>query len=266
MHEVMRAPLLGLLFLACAAPARDIDPIEVPGTRSEAARPAYVLTAVDGAVDEALRRDVDRGIERVEAFFGAPFPAPFEVLVLPDRAAFTDSFPPEWGMPETACWMVAAGVADALRILDPAVWDTDACEHDAGDAQHVAGIVAHELAHVFHGQNNPTGDFVGAEEVGWFGEGLAVLVSGQLETGHRASAVEAVRSGDVPARLAQAWSGPHRYGVSGTLVEYIDRELGRLGLFALLAATTEAEILAALGRDEEDLLAEWALFVEAGAR
>ena len=161
--------------------------------------------------------------------------------------------------------MVAAGVADALRILSPRVWTTEACEHDPRDAEHVRGIVVHELTHVFHGQHNPTGDFTGAEEVGWFAEGLAVVVSGQLATGPRASALEAVDAGAVPRELEAAWSGAHRYGVCGTLVLYLDELLGRDRLFELLAATTEEEILRAAGMSEEELLVEWRAFVEVGA-
>lgn len=265
------ASLLGAVVAcgSCRTSGASGDPAARAGTGGadapEVAPYDLAFTEVDAAVAEGLERDLDEGIRAVEAFFGRPFAAPFAVEVFPDRAAFTRSFPPEWGMPETDCWMVAAGVADALRILSPHVWTTDACEHDPRDAEHVRGIVVHELTHVFHGQHNPTGDFTGAEEVGWFAEGLAVVVSGQLETGHRASARQAVRQGAVPRELERAWSGPHRYGVCGTLVLYLDELLGRERLFELLAATTEGEILEAAGLSEEELLAEWQAFVEVDA-
>lgn len=249
-----------LTTLACrASEAPRPEPLPRP------APPWTLAPELEAATRDSLTAHLDDAVARVEAFFGSPFPEPFEVLVLPDRAAFSASFPPEWGLSQTACWMVAAGVADRLHLLAPDAWEAEACEHDPRDAAHVAQILAHETAHVFHGQHNPTRDFTGAESVGWFAEGLAVLVSGQLESGHRDSAREAVRTGRVPRRLGEAWSGPHRYGVSGTLVELVDQELGRAGLVALLAATHEEEILAALGWSEEQLLARWMAAVEAAS-
>lgn len=201
------------------------------------------------------------GVRRVEAFFGSPFPREILVEILPDRDAFTASFPPEWGLDDTQCWMVATGVADRLRMLSPRAWRTQACEHDPDDEAHLRGIVWHELVHVYHGQRNPTGDFTGAEEIGWFAEGLAVHVSGQLREGHLASPREAIETGAVPHQLEDAWSGKYRYGTCGTLVAYLDATLGREAIVGLLSATSEAEILAAAGMTEAELLAGWAEFV-----
>jgi hypothetical protein len=243
----MRMLLLSLFLLtACATPPAAHEPYRLTG---------------DGA---ALRPFLDRGIAIVQDWFGAPFPASFTVAVFPDRAAFTASFPQEWGMTETQCWMVASGVADMLRVLAPSDWRREACEHDPDDATHLGQLLAHELTHVFHGQHNPTRDFTGADEIGWFVEGLAVLVSGQLEQGHRARTVAAVAAGEVPTALAKAWSGPNRYGVSGTMVQYFERLVGRRRLFELLAATDDATLLAATGMTETEFLYSWADFVRRG--
>ncbi len=208
---------------------------------------------------------LEDGVRAVEAYFGRPFSRPFAVEVLPDRAGFDASLPPEWGLGQTQCWMVATGVADALRMLSPRAWGTDACEHDAGDDDHVRGIVTHELVHVFHGQANPTGDFVGAEDVGWFGEGLAVLVSGQLDDPRHAGAARAaLDQGAAPRRLAESWSGPHRYGVTGSLVRYLELCVGREGLLRMLAATSEAGLLDIAGMSAEELLGGWSEFVRLG--
>src|SRR6516165_2607432 len=81
--------------------------------------------------------------------------------------------------------MVASGVADRMVILSPRVWKTQAAEHDPADAEHLRDLIAHELVHVYHGQHNPRPDFDGMDDSGWFVEGLAVYVSGQLERSHR---------------------------------------------------------------------------------
>ena len=68
-------------------------------------------------------------------------------------------------------------------------------------------------------------------------------------------------TGRAPEQLESAWSGRYRYGVSGSLVEFLDAKLGREGLFALLAATEEEELLAPTGLSEAELLAAWGEFV-----
>lgn len=195
--------------------------------------------------------------ETLQRFFGFTTGAPVTVTLHPDRAAFDASFPPEWGLDQTACWMVASGVAGRLDLLSPRVWRDQACEHDPDDEQHLALLLTHELVHVVHGERNPTGDFTGAEELGWFAEGLATYASGQLDGPHADKDREALEAGAGPTELATAWSGPWRYGVCGSLVRHIDRRLGRPGLVLLLAATDNATLLAALGTDEATLLADW---------
>ena len=153
--------------------------------------------------------------------------------------------------------MVATGVADGLAVLDPAVWKTEACEHDGSNAEQVQRIITHELFHVFHGQKNPTRDFTGMDDVGWFCEGLACYASGQLDHEHLGRDIEAVRSGAAPKSLATAWSGKYRYAVCGSLVRYVDKRFGRETLLRLLAATKPAEFDAILGIPGDKLLADW---------
>jgi hypothetical protein len=104
---------------------------------------------------------------------------------------------------------------------------------------------------------NPNPEFDGVEEIGWFVEGLAVLVSGQLDDGRLARARAAVASGKAPARLQDAWSGPDRYGIAGSLVSYVDRTWGRATLLSLMRCTSNGEILEILGTSEEELLSRW---------
>ena len=243
---------------ACTAPQ---DPPRVEEARGETPERApfpLEVTAADTPGASELERVVAEGRAQVEAFFGAPFPEPVRVLVQPDRAAFDASFPPEWGVGQTQCWMVAYGVADRLSLLSPRVWRAEACEHDPDDAVHVQRLVTHELVHAYHGQHNPTRDFSGIEEAtGWFAEGLAVLASGQLDAERLAGARRAVAEGRGPTDLRTAWSGADRYGVCGSLVAFLETRCGREGLVRLLAATDFEAFLQEAGLTEEAWLAAW---------
>ena len=213
--------------------------------------------AIDAATTDTLRTYALAATDSVEKFFGRDFPRRFEVVVLPDRAAFDAALPAEWGIAPTQCWMVACGVAERLWILSPSVWREQACEHDPADAEHVRGIVAHELVHVFHGQANPSGDFSAVEGLDWFVEGLAVYASGQLEARHLLSAADALKAGAAPEHLADAWKGKYRYGVSGSIVRSLDQRVGRAVICKMLGATTQAEALSLAGISEDELLSQW---------
>ena len=204
---------------------------------------------------------VATGRARVEAFFGHPFAKPVRVAVSPTRAALDASLPAKWGIAPTQCWMVGVGADSLFALLSPSAWATEACEHDGKDAAHIQEIVTHELTHVYHGQHNPTGDFTGMDDAGWFVEGLAVLVSGQLNDGKRPSAAEAIAKGAAPAILADAWSGKFRYGVSGSMVAFIDATRGRGMTFNLLGAVNNKQILDRLGVSETEFLASWRAWV-----
>jgi hypothetical protein len=251
----MRAPFSPLLIaLACAACA----------TPAPQRPPAPLLTVEGSATDPAraeIEADVAAARTRIETFFGLPFAAPVGIRLASDRAAFDALLPADWGMANTQCWMVGIGVADWMALLSPAAWPAEACDHDAADARHVQGLITHELVHSFHGQHNPTRDFTGMDEAGWFVEGLAVYVSGQMDSGHMASAADAIANGAAPDALANAWSGKYRYGVSGSLVAYIDDRFGRAQLTGLLDATSTADILARLGLTEAAFLADWKAWV-----
>ncbi len=158
---------------------------------------------------------------------------------------------------QAQCWMVASGVARELDLLSPRAWRRDACEHDPSDAGHLGRLIAHELVHVYHGQHNPHPDFDGMDDLGWFAEGIAAVVSGQLDAEHQGRAARAVAEGRVPASLATAWSGPYRYAVAGSMADWVDRTWGRAVTVRLLTLTTQAQVLEALGTTEAVLLARW---------
>ena len=197
------------------------------------------------------------GQRDVEAFFRGRFPEPVHLKLAASRTEFDAAFPASWGMGRTECWMVAVGVADFLVMLSPTAWQHEACDHDPNQAQEVQRIISHELVHVFHGQRNPTRDFTGADDVGWFVEGVAVLASGQLDRARLSRTADAVKAGDVPKALGDAWSGPHRYGRAGSIVQYLDEKYGRRTLIALLPMTRQSDLLAKLDITEAQLLSDW---------
>jgi hypothetical protein len=220
-----------------------------------------IAQPIDSAVVAQLQAPLTEGRKRVEAFFGKPFARSFDVEVFADRAAFDRYFQNRWKVPKTEAWMVAAGVADRFMILSPRVWKTQAVEHNPADAAHLQDLIAHELVHVYHGQRNSTGDFDGMDDLGWFVEGLAVYVSGQLGREHRGAAKDAIRAGKEPHQLANAWSGRYRYGVCGSLVEFVDQRWGRDVVWKLLSATKPEAALRLLGVTEAQFLKDWKNFV-----
>jgi hypothetical protein len=203
----------------------------------------------------------------VQAFLGKPYPEAFKVRLFPDRASLTEQWRKDWKAPDLQpeCWMVASGTASLLDVLSPAVWKTQGCDHDPSDAKHVSLLLTHELVHVYHGQRNPNPTFDGLDDLGWFIEGLAVYASGQLDATRLSSCRAAVAAGRVPARLKDAWSGKDRYGVAGSMVEFIDRKYGRAVLVRLLPCTDQGQILNIVGLSEEDFLARWKEDLLAGA-
>ena len=56
------------------------------------------------------------------------------------------------------------------------------------------------------------------------------------------------------------WEGKLRYGLSGSMVMYIDKNFGREKLKKMLPYNKKSELLKELGVTEEELLAGWAKF------
>ena len=186
---------------------------------------------------------------------GTGFDRAFLLTLASARAEFDAALPPEWGL-TSQCWMVGLGVSDRLVYLSPSIWAEAACEHDPDDAAHIRKIAVHEMMHVHHGQRHPVGDFTGSESVSWFIEGLAVYAAGQLTEDRFSRARPGILAGE-PAGLQQAWRGPHRYAVAGSMVAYVDEVYGRRALWDLLSATSQEAALARLDASETDFLAAW---------
>lgn len=259
MRQQLPCSFVFLTFAVIAGAAVAGADASLPAGGGFSLHPPSGAAAAASPANAAIATGVAEARARIEAFFGKPFPREFDVRIFASRAELDAHWRVAWKMPElrSECWMVASGTASELAILSPDAWAKEACEHDAANAAHLRGLLAHELTHVYHGQHNPRPELDGLDAIAWFAEGLAVYASGQLEEGHQATAREAIERGAAPAALADAWTGRYRYGVSGSLVRFVDRRLGRAELFALLAATTDAEILARLQLSEAELLAAW---------
>ncbi len=212
------------------------------------------------ATIDMVRGDLAWSEERIAELLGV-FPDTVSVRIYPDRERFAAALREAWGLSESACWMVGGADDRVLFLLSPAVWGEDACDHDPKDDGHRRMLIAHEVVHVFHGQVNPSEDLGLLEDLGWFIEGLATYISGQWETAHRARAREAVAKGPVPGRLSEAWSGPYRYGVAGSMAAFIDHRWGRQTLLDALTVTSQPALLVLLGTTETAFLAEWQRWV-----
>lgn len=205
---------------------------------------------------DVVRGDLAWSEARIATILGE-FSETVAVRILPDRKEFSAALREAWGLQDTACWMVGGADDHVLYLLSPAVWGEEACDHDPGDDLHRRMLVAHEAVHVFHGQVNPGEDLGLLEDLGWFIEGLATYVSGQFDRSHAVRAREAVASSAAPERLDQAWSGPFRYGVAGSMVAFIDHHWGRQTLRDALMVTSQSALLNLLGTTEPAFLRDW---------
>ncbi|HND87232.1 MAG TPA: hypothetical protein PK971_02825 [Saprospiraceae bacterium] len=201
-----------------------------------------------------------RGQQQVEAFFGKSYARPFTVVIHPSRAALDSCWQQDWKMPDfrSECWMVASGVASRLDLLSPRVWGSASCEHDWQDSIAAQRLITHELVHVYHGQLNPSPDFSDTDRIDWFVEGLAVYASGQCDALRMKGVADWLKDHPAPASLDVFWSGKHKYGLSGSVVMFLDARLGRKALLQMLAFNKKEQVLQAASMTEPELLQAWA--------
>jgi hypothetical protein len=232
-----------------------------PSAPDENRRSFFTLTAAPSNGDFDIRAEIQQAVPQIEQFFGGRFQAPVEVILASNRAEFDDAIPAVWGLTPTQCWMVGVGVSDRLILMAPDAWGQYACDHRPGDKTEARDILRHELVHVFHGQHNPSEQFSGMDDAGWFVEGLAVYASGDLPR-RWAETKAAAAVGEAPGALATAWSGRYRYGMSGSMVQFIDDVHGRAALVSLLSAVSNADIMERLGTSETRFLHDWAVWLQ----
>lgn len=207
---------------------------------------------------------IDKGIKSVQSFFNTPFQKKFDIYVHPYRKSLDSQWQKDWKMPDfkSECWMVASGIAFKMDLLSPRVWHKEACEHNYKDIIETQRIITHELFHVFHGQLNTSPDFSNTENIDWFVEGFATYASGQCGSKRIAEIKKALADSELPKTLNEFWTGRYRYGLSGSVVMFIDKKYGRNKLKELLNFNKKEELFNYLKTDETTLLNEWKLFIQ----
>lgn len=206
---------------------------------------------------------VEMGMQITQTFFNDNYKAGFDVLIHPNRHSLDSTWQKDWKMPDfkSECWMVASGVAVKLDMISPKRWDKEACEHAYADGQKTQHLITHELVHVYHGQLNISPDFSNVDGIDWFVEGLATHASGQCDS-HRIEEIKkAIATNKIPSSLDNFWTGNLRYGLSGSMVMYIDSHYGRTKLKELLPFNKKSEILSALKTNETELLENWKNYI-----
>jgi hypothetical protein len=146
-------------------------------------------------------------------------------------------------------------------MISPQQWDKEACEHKYSESAKTQQLITHELIHVFHGQRNASPDFSNVEGIDWFVEGLATYASGQCDSSRIREVKKAVSENKTPNELDKFWTGRLKYGLSGSLVMFIDKKYGRSKLIELLPFNKKGDVLSALGITESELLGEWREFI-----
>jgi hypothetical protein len=206
---------------------------------------------------------IESGINTVQTFFKASFKNKFGIFIHPERQSLDTQWGKDWHIKDfkSECWMVASGVASRLDILSPGFWDKEACEHSFSDKIKTQQLITHELVHVFHGQENLSPDFSDVTGIDWFVEGLATYASGQCDSVRINEVRKALSKNEIPLSLDSFWTGKLKYGLSGSMVMYIDNKFGRIKLSGLLKFNIKTELLDSLKITENELLAGWVNFI-----
>lgn len=206
-----------------------------------------------------IREYVEEGIGDIEKFFGLKFKNPVEVYLFRTREQLDKQWQTAWGMPgfKSQCWMVGSGLASRLDLLSPSAWKEQACEHDPEDQVEIKRLVFHELTHVLHSDYNRSREFDNINNIDWFVEGLATYASGQLDAERFDDMVGYVKETGGPGQLSEFWKGQHKYGLSGSIVSYIDKTYGRTLLSKLVEYNDVKDILSSLKLTEEELIRAW---------
>lgn len=221
-------------------------------------------TSPDNQNKEAYSTLINNGLGSVKSFFNSPYRETFDVYVHANRHSLDSTWQKDWGMLDfkSECWMVASGVAKKFDMISPARWDSEACEHVYAQTIKTQQLITHELVHVFHGQRNGSPDFSTVEGLDWFVEGLATYASGQCDSLRIAEVKKAIAENMIPKGLDGFWSGKLKYGLSGSLVMFIDKRYGRAKLMELLPFTKREQVLASLNITEAALLDQWKGYID----
>jgi len=223
-----------------------------------------MYSSIDKSNRKEYRRFIDNGIKSVRTFFHASYKNEFSVFIHPNRQSLDSTWQKDWNMStfKSECWMVASGVATKLDMISPKQWNKQSCEHVYSETKKTQQLITHELVHIYHGQLNMSPDFSNTEGIDWFVEGLATFASGQCDSSRIAEIKKAISENKIPKFLDLFWTGKIKYGLSGSVVKYIDQKYGREKLKELLAFNKKSDILLALKITETELLSEWKKYMQ----
>jgi hypothetical protein len=213
----------------------------------------------DKIVAHEIVEMTDVGIKIVNDFFQDNFKVKFKLYIHPNRKSLDSTWQSNWQMPnfKSECWMVGSGTAVRFDLLSPSAWINEACEHDPADLETSSKLITHELVHVYHGQCNPSPDFSSTNGLDWFIEGLATYVSGQYDNERRSEVKNAIVENKIPPSLEHYWTGTLRYGICGSIVQYIASEYNEDLMHKLLVCVNLNELLDHLETTEEELIQGW---------
>lgn len=200
-----------------------------------------------------------KGKSKIQEFFGKQFKDSIAIYIHSNRAELDKIWQSDWNYPEfkSECWMVASGIAKKVDILSPNQWEKEACEHSYSDKNATFLLVTHELIHSYHGQVNKSPDFSDVEGIDWFVEGLAVYASGQLTPDRKSPIKQFIENNKSPKKLDDFWKGKYKYGLSGSMVQFIDQTYGRQNIIELLPMNNIKDILSHLKISESELIENW---------
>lgn len=250
-----------LLLLYSASFAADFAEASDSIVWKELARDKYTLhyTLADQNMIKTIDSYLQSGLDHIVDYFHQSFTNKFDIYIFPNRPLMDKQWQKEWGDSsfQSQCWMIASGVAHRLDILSPTAWAKEACDHKGNDSTEIRQLVWHELTHVYHGQYNPDHSFNYIEKLDWLVEGMATYISGQLDEKRLQRINQLIKENETPSTLDNFWKGQEKYGLSGSMVAYIDKTFGRPKLFALLKFTNKKDALKFLGLSEEQLIKNW---------
>jgi len=221
-------------------------------------------TTLDKQNKSQYKAYFETGKKTVEEFFQTPFSTEFDIYIHPNRVSLDSTWQKDWNMPgfKSQCWMVASGVAQKLDIISPIMWDSLSCEHSYSNTLKTQRLITHEFVHVYHGQQNVSPDFSNVSGIDWFVEGLAVYASGQCDSARISEVKKSLSENKIPETLDKFWTGNLKYGLSGTMVMYLDNNYGREILIGLLKFNNIIDVLGSLGTTESEILNEWKKYIK----
>lgn len=207
---------------------------------------------------------IEDGIASIKTFFNSSYNKSFDIYIHPNRHSLDSTWKKDWNMPgfKSECWMVASGTATKLDMISPRQWNKEACEHVFSEKRKTQQLITHELIHVYHGQLNASPDFSNVEGIDWFVEGLATYASGQCDSSRISEIKKAISENKTPTGLNDFWTGKLKYGLSGSVVMFIDNKYGRAKLIELLPFNKKSDLLSTLKTTEPELLVEWRNYIQ----